>query len=360
MQLRHFEELRPCCPACSLAGRGPSPLILGSAARQGGEVIFEGVLTCSESLCQREHPIIDGIPIVVPDFRQWAQYQLDAILRRRDLGRAIESLLGDAAGPDSGLDRDRSTLSTYAASHWGDHHETSPLPRERTTASLADAAADLLGGSLAGSWADLGCAAGRASFELAARTTGLVCGVDLNFEMLRLADTIQRTGEATYARRRLGLVYEERRIIAPEFRGANVSFWCCDVSVLPFANDAFAGALSLNVIDSVVAPRAHLEEIRRVVEPAGTAVICSPYEWTAQATPVEQWIGGHSQRGPTGGTSEPAMRQLLSSEWEAGSGPAWRIEAERDNVPWFLSTHERSVVEYRLHMLRLGHAGSPG
>lgn len=61
---------------------------------------------------------IDGVPILVPDLRSWAGFQLDAVLRRRDLGAGLQTLLGDAAGPDSGYERDRFSLSTYAASHW--------------------------------------------------------------------------------------------------------------------------------------------------------------------------------------------------------------------------------------------------
>jgi SAM-dependent methyltransferase len=354
VQVRHFEELRPECPTCRIAGRERSPLQLGTVALREADVILEGILICTEPFCQREHPIIDGIPIVVPDFRQWAQYQLDAVLRRQDLSPAMESLIGDAAGPDSGLDRDRNTLSTYASSHWGDHHSRNPSPRERTTAAIADAAMGMGGITLARPWIDLGCSSGRASFELGRRVSALVCGVDLNFDMLRLAYRIAQRGGATYMQRRLGLVYEPRDIAAPEFRGANVSFWCCDVTVLPFADEAFAGALSLNIVDSVTSPRAHLDEMRRVVEAEGSAIVSTPYEWTAQATPVEQWIGGHSQRGPTSGAGEPILREFLTTGRTDGTGPAWAIESERDGVPWYLSTHERSVVEYSLHVLRLG------
>src|SRR5947209_18303528 len=105
MRREHFDRLRPICPTCRAAGRGALPLALGTLVEVAADDILEGVLLCVEPTCQREHPIVDGIAIVVPDLQSWAAHQLDAVMRRQDLSSFTESLLGDAAGPGSGLDR---------------------------------------------------------------------------------------------------------------------------------------------------------------------------------------------------------------------------------------------------------------
>ena len=68
----------------------------------------------------REHPVIDGIPVVVSDIASWAAHQLPGVLRRDDLSAFSESLLGDAAGTRSDFDRERNNLGIYGWSHWGD------------------------------------------------------------------------------------------------------------------------------------------------------------------------------------------------------------------------------------------------
>lgn len=103
---------------------------------------------------------------------------------------------------------------------------------------------------------------------------------------------------------------QSRRITAKEHREANVTAWCAHVTALPFPGASFAAGVSLNLLDSVPNPLAHLQEAARVIEPGGKLVIASPYEWTSQATAIEQWIGGHSQRGPMGGASDATMRQI--------------------------------------------------
>ena len=95
-------------------------------------------------MCQREHPIVDGIPIVVSDLPSWASHQLDAVLWRSDLSAFTESLLGDAAGPGSEYERQRTTLSAYGRVHWGDFDVDEPLPRESSLASLLGSALALL------------------------------------------------------------------------------------------------------------------------------------------------------------------------------------------------------------------------
>ena len=299
------------------------------------------MLLCPDPACRREHPIIDGIPVVVADIRAWASHQLPAVLRRDDLDPVTETLLGDAAGPDSAAELERRNLSTYAHGHW----------LTDSVARVLDAGLGLLGEPPAGVWLDAGCATGRTAVELARRTGDLAVGVDLSFGMLRLAERVRRSGRAAFALRRVGLVYEPQDVPVPDVPAGNLSFWCADATALPFADATFAGALSLNVLDSISSPLGHLMELGRVLREGAPALLACPYDWSTGAAPPEQWLGGHSQRAPAGGSSAAELRRVLSGS--AGVDPGLDVTAERDGVTWEVYANERSTVRYVLDVLAL-------
>src|SRR5689334_22568475 len=121
MRRRHFEALRPHCPSCQRDAGEERPLSLGPVIRSEGEVILEGVLLCSGPACQREYPILDGIPIIVANLRGLLSENLLQVMMRDDLSDTIESILGDCSGPASPFDAIRHQLSCYARDHYGLH-----------------------------------------------------------------------------------------------------------------------------------------------------------------------------------------------------------------------------------------------
>jgi SAM-dependent methyltransferase len=291
-------------------------LAITSAIREIDDDILEGIATCASSDCLREYPIIDAIPIFVANIRAWMSANPLQVLMRDDLSPEMESLIGDVLGAGSAYDTLRQHAGIYAASP--------PLS--------FDVEGD-------GPSIDIGCAVGTSTFALAKQH--LTVGIDFNFAMLRIASSALRHGRMRYARRRVGLVYDrEEREVA----GSNlVDFWCCDAANLPFAPATFAYAQSVNVIDCLASPHDAIAEIARILRPNGTAVIATPYDWSASATPVEQWLGGHSQRGAQHGASEPVLRRIVE---EAGL----TVIAE-DDVPWRLRLHDRSTMEYDVHVV---------
>ena len=331
----------------------PPALALGTVARADGDDVLEGVLVCPEPQCRREHPIVDGIPVVVADLASWASHQLDAVQRREDLSAFTESMLGDAAGAGSALDRERSNLSGYGRGHWGDLDPDRPLEPAASLAGLCDTALGLLEAPPRGVWLDAGCAAGRGTLELARRTGELAVGVDLSFAMLRVAERVRREGRAVFPLRRVGTVYDRCEVAVEDVPASELSFWCADVAVLPFPDGAFGGALSLNVLDCVASPLGHLLELGRTLAPGAPALLSTPYDWSATATPFEGWIGGHSQRGGAEGSSAAELRRILSPGAPAGVDTGLTIAAERDRVPWRVYSNERASVDYVVDLLRL-------
>jgi SAM-dependent methyltransferase/uncharacterized protein YbaR (Trm112 family) len=358
LRSEHFDALRPLCPRCLRRG-AEAPLILAAAWREEGGVVLEGVLHCPAPACRSEYPVVDGIPLLVADLRDFCSRNQLSLLGRSDLGPELEGLLGDCLGPGSAQDARNQVLSTYAYDHWGD------LDPAGTFGGRPGAARELLGRLLAmagalpaGPFLDAGCAAGRSSFELAGRINsdlagcagGLVLGADLNLDLLRLAQSALVRGRAAYPLRRAGIVYERRAFaVAPE-RAGQVDFWCLDAAEPPFAAGTFGLAASLNLVDCVASPLSHLAGLERVLRPGGKALLCTPYDWSCGATPPEGWLGGHSQRGEAGGDPARVLRSLLAGGGHPAALNGLRLAAEAEGR-WRLRLHDRSNMDYAVHLV---------
>jgi len=370
MRRRHFEALRPLCPVCRADGERASPLRLTRVLAEEGEHVVEGLIHCSHAGCLREYPVIDGVPLLIPRIRAWLEANALHVLTRDDLRPETESLLGDALGPGSGFETIRQQVASYAWDHYADldPEETATDSPPGAVVRLLDRGLELAGEapegdsspqlSPAGPVLDLGCAVGRTTLALAERVPGeLVLGVDLHFAMLRLAARVLRRGVARWDRRRVGLVYDRREVPADLPGRDRVDFWACDATALPFPEDTFGFAASLNVVDCVASPRDALASLARVLKPGGGAVVSTPYDWSPGATPVEAWLGGHSQRGPHRGAGEPVLRALLTPGAHPGAVEGLEILAEDDAVSWRVRLHDRSAMDYRVHLLALRRRG---
>lgn len=317
MRRAHFDALRPVCVVCRAA-----PLSVARAVREENDDLLEGILQCTNGQCQREYPVIDGIPVLVGPIRAWLAANPLQVLLRDDLSPELESLLGDVLGAGSPYDTLRQHTGMYAEDHYVAHSA-------RKLLALAEPRGLAL---------DVGCATGGVTFAIAERTNALTLGVDLNFAMLRVASRALREQRVRFPRRRVGVVYDRHEVEVAT--SGQVDFWCCDAAALPFGDAAFQFGASLNILDCVAAPREALRELARVVR--GELLVATPYDWAPTATPVEGWLGGHSQRGTNRGASEPVLHALMS---ELG------LEVVRDepHVPWRGRLHERSSVDYDVH-----------
>lgn len=346
MRRKHLEDLTPRCPMCG----GSQPLSLARILREDRDHVVEGLLTCCAPACQREFPVIDGVVQFAPNLRQHVDGQWLAFLGRDDLHEASESWLGDCLGPQSTFDVQRQHLSNYAWDHYGEFDPLEPArdPRPGSIVDVLDRLWSSVGELPAGPLLDIGCSAGRTSFELAARSQRQVLGVDLHQAKLRLAHRVLRDERVVYPRRRVGVVYDRREFGVRFAHAAQVDFWSVDASQAPFADESFAAIVALNVLDSTHAPAALLRSCSRMLRKGGALVLACPYDWSPGAAAIEGWLGGHSQRGPNAGASEPVLRAWLGASGDSAL-EALRIERELDDLPWRVRLHDRSVMHYRLH-----------
>ncbi len=350
MRRSHFELLKPICPVCNQNGLDAHPLKIAEIEAEVSDKIWEGRLICDQPHCGSEFPILDGMPILLPNLRAYVADQLFSIYGRDDLSPSSRSLIGDCCSQNSHFDVTRQHLSCYVWDHYGqfdpDEASTSEtiqpgsIARVVQTGLMHDEFQTLPDGPIL----DAGCSVGRTSFEIAQHTDRDVLGIDVNFSMLRAASRVLRTSKVKYDKRRSGLVYKAREFPVEFQQSHRVDFWICDAQALPFTPQTFAGAIAMNLLDSVPAPQQLIGSLHTALKPDARMLLASPYDWSTAVTPVEAWLGGHSQRGTGQGAPEPILQHLLEQS-------SFRITAQWPNMPWQVRMHDRSSIAYHLHMV---------
>ncbi len=350
MRRGHFAAFAPLCPRCAAR----PPLVLSQVLAEQAADVLAGLLLCPS--CESEYPIIDGIPLILPDVARALAERGIELLLRDDLDPALESLIGDALGPATWFDTWRQTASTYGWDGWADLDPGEPADEAPGAVRRCLARLLQLAGAMPAPPArvlDLGCAAGRSSFDLAARfPDALVLGADAGLGLLRLARGAL-AGRIDYPRRRIGLVYDRRRFAVAPAGAERVDFWACDALALPFAAAGFDLVAALNLLDCVAAPAQLLSALAASLTPGGHLLLATPYDWSPRATPPETWIGGHSQRAAHGGAGEPFLRTLLTEGAHPRSAAGLRLCGEEAGFPWATRLHARASVAYRSHLLAL-------
>ena len=353
MKRGHLETLQPVCPRCKqLEGRSER-LFLAWVRRERDDAVLEGALQCPRQGCLAEYPIVDGLPILLPDARAYVAGHFVEIVARADLSPDVDGMLAECCGPGSILDTLRQHVSQYAWEHYGELDPRSPGESQRPGTILAalEAGLALLPGPPRGPALDAGCSVGGTSFALARRSKGLVLGLDLSFSMLRVASRALHEGVVRFALRRHGMLYDEREFPAPGEGRDRVDFWVADAATLPFDDGTFGTSVAYNLLDCVPSPLDLLRSLCRTTAAGGHVLLASPYDWTGAVTPPEAWIGGHSPRADGGGRSEAVLPALLREGAHPAAISGVRVLGQRDDVPWHVRTHERSVTAFRLHVL---------
>lgn len=354
MRRLHFEQLKPICPRCKAERKIDAPLELSRVEVQQDDNIIQGVLLCTSETCRLEYPIIDAIPIIVPNIRKYIADNIFHINSRDDLSPVMESILGDAVGPGMPFNMARHHGSVYGWGHYGD--QAQPDSGAGASSDMGGSVVDvlhaglgLLASPIEAPLLDIGCAAGRTSFELAQKATGLTLGVDLNFSLLRMAQRVLHHGVARFPLKRIGVVYDRHEYPVWFANVQQVDFWACDALALPFRDGLFRFASAMNVFDVVATPRDLLTAMDRALGRGGQAVLATPYDWSA-ATPVEAWVGGHSQRGPYAGAAEPQLRDMLTPGTPAAIGRL-QLGGEIETQPWNIRIHSRHSSAYLAHIV---------
>lgn len=187
-------------------------------------------------------------------------------------------------------------LSEYAEFHYGDSYFGVPnFPK-----ALSDYALQHLQGKPKRTALDLGCATGRATFELA-RAFDHVTGIDFSARFIGLAMQAAEQGVLRYTMVNEGdlVSYQERTLsgLGLDQLGDKVEFWQGDACNLKPQFSGYDFILAANLIDRLYSPRQFLSSIHERLNIGGVLMITSPYTWLEEHTPRDEWIGGYKQDG---------------------------------------------------------------
>ena len=184
----------------------------------------------------------------------------------------------------------------YCDAHYGAGHFGIP----NFAKSCAQICLELSRGRARGRALDLGCAVGRASFELA-RGFEQVTGLDFSSRFFRLAARMQEEGRLRYALPEEGEIvsFHELNLSELDLEGVRdrVQFFQADACNLPERFTGYDLVLAANLIDRLYSPRRFLRSIRERLNPGGLLVIASPYTWLEEYAKKEEWLGGYREAG---------------------------------------------------------------
>ncbi len=236
-------------------------------------------------------------------------------------------------------------LNQYLLFHWGSeeeqrdsditasvgHPQTAPFMS--TLADLVVEYADRRDAVL-----DLGCAVGRASFELA-RYFQRVVGVDLSERFIQAAQTLQDRGALPYQRLDTGTFSTPlTAVVDRAIDRSRLRFMAADAatlraarvdSLLPASRPAFDAVLLSNLLCRLPDPVACLAQFvgeNSLLADNGILVIASPHSWMTQYTGSERFLAAPD--------SESALA-LLGSHL-----PGFSLVHQRD-LPFMIREHRR-------------------
>lgn len=341
-----FDEFSPVCPGTLMRDGREAPVRTATSISEKDGHLLSAVLHGGDGDMVQEYPVLDGAPLLIGDIRSYLNDHQAHLLMRNDLPAEVESIIGDGIGGGSLFDLTRQHLGTYAWDHYAGQDPAEKQGKTRPGASLRclEAGLVMIGDVPDGPVLDAGCATGRIAFRLAERFHRPTLGIDLNFSMIRFAQSVLQTGMADYPRRRTGLVYDRRQFDLSLPGAELVDFWVGDLTLMPFAAESFALVSALNTVDSVSSPADFIANLARVTKPGGWLVMATPYDWSTAVTRTEYWVGGHSQRADDRGAGEQRLKSMLE---EYG----WIVRDEVRDQPWATRLHDRSTVEYSTHLI---------
>ncbi len=328
--------------------------MLAAPIRGDEHDILEGSARCPDPECAARYPIIDGIPILLVNLRDYLSAYGSLILQREDLAAESLDVLGEALGQGSAFDLARQYTSSYGWDAYGDYADQELDTSLHTRMLLA---------RLQGSQPpptipqpehtlEFGCAAGRCTFEVAAQTNGLVLGCDLNFPLLRIARRVLETGVARFPLKRSGLRYDTLTCPTPFGEIDNVDFWVVDACAPAFADATVDRILGFNLLDAVQEPAAFLDQSARLLAADGELWLSTPFEWTGDVTPMDNWLGGTRAIG----NDNPVD---AVKRWLTAPPRPMHCVWEADGARWATRVSERATTVYDTWLARIAVGSAP-
>jgi 5-histidylcysteine sulfoxide synthase/putative 4-mercaptohistidine N1-methyltranferase len=224
-------------------------------------------------------------------------------------------------------------LSEYLEFHFGkDYFGVANYPKAIADIALS-ACAELPKKSKA---LDLGCAVGRAAFELS-KYFASVYGVDFSARFINSAVQLQVQGHLKYALTTEGDLADYREIALADLQltaeqANRLQFLQGDACNLPKDLCDFDLIIASNLIDRLYDPALFLATIHEKLIVGGILVLSSPYTWLEEHTEKSKWLGGFKKDGETV-TTLSSLQAILRKHFVMQVGP--------QNVPFVIRETQR-------------------
>lgn len=211
------------------------------------------------------------------------------------------------------------SVAQYCDAHYGpDKFGVANFP-----AYLAHLCASMMLGKPKRSALDLGCAAGRASFELAT-CFDQVTGIDFSTRFIDIASRLKNRGRIGYRLIEEGDLISDHEVLLADFgleaAAPRVTFYQGNAERLDLHCYNHDLVLAANLIDRLSKPGKFLSEVHKLLAVGGLLVIASPYNWMDHFTPRQQWLGGRFRVGAPF-TSLKGLSKKLTKHFDAVCEP---------------------------------------
>jgi putative 4-mercaptohistidine N1-methyltranferase len=205
-------------------------------------------------------------------------------------------------------------LSEYAEFHYGDQY----FGVENFSKALVDLAIKTLADQPKHKAIDLGCASGRATFELA-KYFDQVTGIDFSARFIGQAVQLAQGETLRYT------LIDEGELVSYKSRALSelgltesahkVEFFQGDACNLKPVFSGYDFIMAANLIDRLYDPAKFLAAIHERLNVGGVLMLASPYTWLTEHTPRQDWIGGFKKDGENFSTLD-GLREMLQPHFE--------------------------------------------
>jgi len=166
---------------------------------------------------------------------------------------------------------------------------------------------------------DLGCATGRATFELA-KVFDSVEGVDFSVRFIGVGSKLQNEGYVAYTTKTEGDLSKKKKVTLEELGyktlKSKVSFWQGDACNLKPNFNRYDLILATNLIDRLYNPMLFLQSVAERLSNDGVLVLTSPYTWQESSTKKEFWLGGYKDKNGEDVTTFKTLQRVLRDRFE--------------------------------------------
>ena len=166
---------------------------------------------------------------------------------------------------------------------------------------------------------DLGCATGRASFELA-KHFDEVEGIDFSVRFVGVGTKLKTEGIIGWKSKCEGELYENKKITLEElgYKGLEdkVHFWQGDACNLKPNFHSYDLVLAMNIIDRLYNPKLFLESIKQRINSGAILMLTSPYTWQEESTKKDFWLGGYTDEDNKEHKTIDGLKKILEKDFE--------------------------------------------